>query len=211
MRIVGIDEAGRGPVIGPLVLCGVLMDTRDLIHLARLGVRDSKQLSPERRAVLFPHIKKIAERVAMRRISPERLDRTNINVVELRAMRAIIKATLPDIVIVDLPVRAGTERAAAYVQALHTALPAGASQRPAIMGVNKADERYAVVAAASVIAKVSRDAAVARLRTLWGDFGSGYPADPKTIRWLADQYAALPAVAPVRRKWQTIRRLSEEL
>ena len=94
MKVVGIDEAGRGPVIGPMVVCGVAIEEDRMRYLDRLKLRDSKKLSPKRRSVLSRKIKKIAEcypvKITARDIDSLRSKNVNLNEIEKIAMKKII-------------------------------------------------------------------------------------------------------------------------
>lgn len=184
MLLGGVDEAGRGCVLGPLAVAGVSVDSDRLGELAELGVKDSKLLSPKQRDALYPEILKTCVRVEVSRIPPKMIDRyvsrgkkhRRLNYLETIHMAKVIDALGLDEVFVDAPdanpVRFKTE----LVELL--------SSRPRIVAEHKADVNYAVVSAASIVAKVERDRDVAQLRELHGDFGSGYPSDPDTIAFL---------------------------
>ncbi|MBR9692216.1 ribonuclease HII, partial [Candidatus Woesearchaeota archaeon] len=72
--ICGIEEAGRGPVIGPMVMCGVVMEETNLPKLDKLGVKDSKLLTPKQREALFEKIKKTVKAYEILTIYPEEVD-----------------------------------------------------------------------------------------------------------------------------------------
>ena len=103
MKVAGIDEAGKGPVIGPMVVCGVLCDEGSLKELENLGVKDSKKLKPEERKRLAEEIRKLC-RVCIIKISPQEIDRAeNINDLLRESYVKIIKELNPDLAIVDSP------------------------------------------------------------------------------------------------------------
>jgi ribonuclease HII len=197
---LGIDEAGRGPVIGPLVVAGVLVDEAGLTRLIELGVRDSKALSRRSRTKLAPQIVQLAE-VRSSVIPANRLEK-NLNDVELQAMAELIAELKPDRVYFDVP--AHPRGVSHYCQRLRELIGPG----PGLIGENRADQRYPIVSAASIIAKHLRDEAIELLKKRYGDFGWGYPAEPKTREFLERWYrehGALPSC--VRMKWRTARRL----
>ena len=203
MLILGIDEAGRGPVLGPLVICGYLVDKKNMAKLKKTGVRDSKQLSPTRRSRLAPELKKIANDFTVIKISAEEIDNMratiNLNRIEIEKMREIIDALQPDKVIVDSLER-NTER---FISKLGCSMP--------VVAENFADRKYPVVSAASVIAKVARDAEIAKLHKKHGNIGSGYPSDERTVRFLNDcmkKNKGLPYF--VRKSWLTVERMTSE-
>lgn len=197
--IMGVDEAGRGPAIGPLVVAGVLIDADAESALTDLGVRDSKDLSNARRHALIDGIQAIALRTRLVAYAPAQLD-DNLNAVEMQAIVQMIRELTPDALCLDAPV--GPRAIPAFVEMLQRRCQ---GSELAITAENKADARYPVVAAASILAKVYRDAAIARLHEIYGDFGSGDPADPKTRRFLTHWYTAHKSFpACVRTRWGTV-------
>lgn len=204
-RIMGIDEAGRGCVIGPMIICGVVVRHDMLGALVEIGVKDSKALSAQHRELLCIHIPPIIEKSFIAEVLPHQIDRENINALGIRQIARMIAAAEPDEVYMDVPVRGRGIRT--YCQKLRALLP-----NPAVVLIaeNKADETYPVVSAASIIAKVTRDNAISKLRDQYGDFGSGYPSDPRTKEFVTDCFAStgtFPEI--VRQKWLTVRRLTD--
>jgi len=199
----GVDEAGRGPVLGPLVVAGVLAD--DERALAALGVKDSKKLAPARRETLDLAIRGAAAAVVVRVAEPAELDRAmargSLNALEAELFAEVLDALGADEAAVD----------ACDVDAKRFGLAVGARMaRPCrIASEHKADARHPVVSAASIVAKVERDRLMAEVgRALGRDVGSGYASDPTTQRFLADwhrEHGDVPACA--RRRWETTRRL----
>ncbi len=203
MRVLGIDEAGRGPVIGPLVVAGVAADEVGLQRLVELGVRDSKALSRQRRQELAPQIGGIAG-VRSVAIPAERLEE-NLNSVQLEATAALVDEFRPELVYFDVPANPGG--ISRYCHRLRKLVGPG----PQLIGENRADQRWPIVSAASIVAKVKRDEAIQELHQEYGDFGWGYPGESKTREFLHRWYEAhgeLPGC--VRMKWITTRRLLAE-
>ncbi len=201
-RILGIDEAGRGPVIGPLVLAGVLVDEAQLAAIPQLGLKDSKRLSRPRRKLLAPKINSMARATRLLAIPPERLD-GNLTQIELWGMAQIIRELLPTVVYLDAPIPArGIPR---YVEALRSLLK---DYELEIIAENKADAKYPIVMAASIIAKVHRDQAIEELKAKYGDFGWGYPSERKTLQFLRAWYTAHGSFPNcVRQRWRTLKRV----
>jgi ribonuclease HII len=209
--IAGVDEAGRGPLIGPMIVCGILVDLNSLTELERIGVRDSKVLTPARREQLKIEIEPIAEKVIIRSLSASEIDRRRkrmtMNEIEVREFAEVVKALNPERVFLD----------AADVNATRFGINVGEmsgliSRGAVIVSEHKADSTYPVVSAASIIAKVERDLTIHRLHTRYGDFGSGYPSDPKTmafVRNLVQEGKKLPSI--VRHSWDSIRKILEEV
>ena len=198
MLVGGVDEAGRGCVLGPLAVAGVSVDSSRLAELAALGVKDSKMLSPDQREALYPEIIRVCKAVEVSRIPPKMIDRyasrgkkyRRLNYLETIHMARVIDA--PDV----NPVR--------FTAELEELL----SCRPRIVAEHKADVNYAVVSAASIVAKVERDSDIAELRELHGDLGSGYPSDPETIAFLESwmkSNSSQPEFA--RKSWKTWNRI----
>ena len=184
MLIAGVDDAGRGAVVGPLVIAGVLLKEEDLPTLKELGVKDSKLLSPHRREVLAVEIKKIVQKHWVEKLQPREIDVVvnsgrklhKLNWLEAQTMARVIEALRPDMVYVD----ASDVLEERFKQHILECLPF----RVDIVSEHKADRNYVAVSAASIIAKVERDREIALLAEVYGDFGSGYPSDPRTMSFL---------------------------
>ncbi|MGB8780669.1 MAG: ribonuclease HII [Candidatus Bathyarchaeia archaeon] len=184
MLVAGVDDAGRGAVIGPLVIAGVLVKEEDLPRLKELGVKDSKLLSPHRREVLAPEIRKIVQKYAVLKLQPEEIDLVvksgrklhKLNWLEAQTMARVIETLKPDRVYVD----ASDVLEERFKQHILECM----SFRVDIISEHKADRNYVAVSAASIIAKVERDREVAELARVYGDFGSGYPSDQRTMNFL---------------------------
>ncbi|MEM1874903.1 MAG: ribonuclease HII [Candidatus Hadarchaeales archaeon] len=203
--ISGIDEAGRGPVIGPMMICGVLLKRENIEYLKGLGVRDSKTLTPRKREELAKVIRRISSKYEILRVSPEEIDRARrkeaLNELEAEKFALLIDRLGPDEVYID-SVDPNPERFRARLMRYVHHVPAK------IVIENFADKKYIPVAAASILAKVERDRTVMMLREKFGDFGSGYPSDPKTIKFLKEwkiRYGKFPDF--VRKSWKTLERL----
>jgi ribonuclease HII len=208
MLVGGVDEAGRGCVLGPLAVAGVSVESSRLTELAALGVKDSKMLSPDQREALYPEIIAVCKGVEVSRIPPKMIDRyvsrgkkyRRLNYLETIHMAKVIDALGIDEVFIDAP-DVNPARFTAELEELLTC-------RPRVVAEHKADVNYAVVSAASIIAKVERDSDIAHLRELHGDFGSGYPSDPDTIAFLESwmrSNSAQPEFA--RKSWKTWNRI----
>ena len=184
--ICGVEEAGRGPVIGPLVMAAVVIDKADETKLVSLGVKDSKLLSPKQRVDLYKQIIKIAKAYEIVIIDAAEIDgreENNLNLNELEAVKSaeLINLLKAEEVYVDCP----SNNIMAYKNFLKKHLV----KKIKIIAEHKADLNYPVVAAASILAKVTRDKEITKLKQKLGiDFGSGYPADPKTKDFLAKNW-----------------------
>ena len=186
------------------MVAGVSIDSSKLTELADLGVTDSKLLSAKQREALYPEIVKLCPGVQVSRIPPKMIDRyvsrgkkyRRLNYLETIHMAKVVDLLGLDEVFVDAP-DLNPKR---FTQELQELL----SSRPRIIAEHKADLNYPVVSAASIIAKVERDADIAALRELHGDFGSGYPSDPDTIAFL-ELWMKTKGVHPEfsRKSWKT--------
>ncbi|NLE06459.1 MAG: ribonuclease HII [Crenarchaeota archaeon] len=186
MRVAGIDEAGRGCVVGPLVVAGLLVKEEKLREIADIGVKDSKLLSAKKREALYPEIIKIAEKYIITKVTPQQIDCAveskvklhKLNFLEAKTMGEIVTLLEPNIVYVDAA-DVSAERFAQNIQETSVF-------QTKIVSEHKADKTYPIVSAASILAKVERDNTIALLRNEYGDFGSGYLSDPKTQAFLVD-------------------------
>lgn len=203
-RICGIDEAGRGPVIGPMVLAGVAMEEDDLGKLKKLGVKDSKQHTPAQREMLFKKIISISDGFHIIKLSPMQIDRTlqnpdtNLNWLEADTSVKIISRLAPDKAVLDCP----STNIKAYMDYIAQRL----GKKTQLVVEHKADENYPIVSAASILAKVTRDNEIKRLREQYGDLGSGYPSDPQTQAFIKKHHDL-----PIYRKtWTSWKRIEDE-
>jgi ribonuclease HII len=203
-RVLGIDEAGRGSVLGPLVVGGFLAERDRLDELPALGVRDSKLLTRPKRESLFDALKDLGERIAIE-IPPTEIDsavkRRQLNVLEAKVFARLLRMTDAREVFVDA-CDPKQERFGRRVKAL-------ARTKARVVSRHHADRDLPVVSAASIVAKVCRDRAIDRLRTeLDLDCGSGYCSDAKTQQFVSTHLSfATERVAWLRYSWSTIKRL----
>ena len=203
MDILGIDEAGRGSVLGPMVIAGVIIPEKMEKVLERMGVKDSKRLTPNRRTILSRKLKKMIEYeivvISALEIDKMRADGINLNDIEKNAMRDLIIRLNPEKAIVDA-VDVKAERFQNYLCE---------STGVNVIAEHKADDKYIEVSAASIIAKAERDAQIAEINKEYiktGGIGSGYPSDPTTKKFLSNYtYDEMPDF--VRRSWNTVAKL----
>ena len=210
MRICGVDDAGRGPVIGPLVIAGIVVDEGKVEALRSLGVKDSKKLTPSVRARLAPEISSLVDGHYILELEPASLDMIvhraprlqRLNLLEAKTMAAVIEKLKPDVAYVD----ASDVKPERYKTNILDEL----SYKPRIVSEHNADVNYPVVSAASILAKVRRDQRIDEIRKEFGDFGSGYSHDPKTRRFLTDYYRTKHDFPPVVRKsWATLKQIDQ--
>jgi ribonuclease HII len=191
----GVDEAGKGPVLGSMFAAAVAGDAADLPD----GVADSKRLAPGRREELDAQIRD-AMRVGVAEIPVDRIDdpETDMNGLTVAAQADALAQVARD-------GEAGHVDAGDVDEARFGRRVAdGVSADVDVTAEHGADDEYALVAAASVVAKVARDAHVDGLAEEYGEVGSGYPSDPTTREFLEGYVADhgdLPDCA--RESWQT--------
>ena len=206
--VAGIDEAGRGPMIGPLVVAGVLIRHVELSRLNTSGVRDSKVLTPKRRSQLAALVEEIADRIEIRTVTAADIDNlrargVTLNEIEVQQFVSVLTALSPKTAYLD----------AADVKAERFGDTIGnrsglASSGCEIISEHKADAKYPIVSAASIIAKEERERIIRELHLEFGDFGSGYPTDPKSIEYIRELVSAGSELPPIIRKsWESVRRV----
>ena len=211
MLIAGVDEAGRGCVIGPLVVAGVMVKTENLPLLSELGVKDSKLLSAKNREALYPEIIGLTEKYLTIKVLPYQIDKAvesarrlhKLNRLEAQTMAQIIESLKPDEAYVDAADTVEHRFGNHITECLKI--------KTRIISKHKADKIFPVVSAASIIAKVERDREITSLRVEYGDFGSGYLSDGKTMVFLrqllenSDDYPSF-----VRKSWKPAKRAKNE-
>lgn len=211
MNTLGLDEAGRGPVLGPMVMGGIVIPEKKEKIVERMGVKDSKKVTPKRRAVLSRKLTKMFEyelvEISAKDIDLMRAKGINLNQIEKLAMKQIIRKLDSDKIIIDaLDVKEGR---------LQEEMQEYAGPNREVLAEHKADENYLAVGAASIIAKHRRDQIIDELNRNYikttkdrNGIGSGYPSDPKTKAFLKQYtYDEMPEF--VRRSWGTVQKIKE--
>jgi ribonuclease HII len=207
MWTLGIDDAGRGPVIGPMILAGCLLDEKSENELKKLGVKDSKQLTQKRREVLSDKIKESAETFEVSLAFPEEIDSTNhagINLNELEAIKTaeiinkINKGFKKIKVVVDCP-SVSIEK---WQDLLKTKIKNLSNLE--ISCEHKADKNHVSVSAASILAKCLREKEMTKLKKIYGEIiGSGYTSDPVTKKFLEKYHQKYEDRGIFRKTWAT--------
>ncbi|MBI5389950.1 ribonuclease HII [Candidatus Woesearchaeota archaeon] len=202
--ICGVDEAGRGPVIGPLVICGVVFQNDKEAELDALGVKDSKLLTPRQRERIAGQLKQIVQYHWIV-IEPAEIDAavlsssTNLNWLEADKTALILNKLKPETAYIDCP----SNNLGAY----HTYLQNKVTAH--VVVEHQAEQKHLVVAAASILAKVERDRLIDELKKQVGeDFGSGYPSDPKTVAFLQKHFKKHASL--FRKSWASYQRLQQK-
>jgi ribonuclease HII len=211
MLVAGVDEAGRGCIIGPLVVAGVLVKEENLPVLRQLGVKDSKLLSPKKREALFNEITRLAENRHVIKIPPSEIDHAVECQIKLHKLNRLEAKTMTQIINILKPNEAYLDAADVLEERFTQHVQEGLTVKTKITSKHKADKIYPVVSAASIIAKVERDKEIETLKQVYGDFGSGYLADKKTLRFLK-QWLQTHSDYPscVRKSWKTAKQIKNE-
>lgn len=198
-------------MIGPLVIAGVLFREENLNSLSPLGVKDSKLLTPKKRESLFPKILQIAEKHAVIRLQPKQIDQVVLSGRKLHKLNRLEAENMAEIINQLNPDEAQVDAADVMEERFKHHIQEHLTTKTKVTSKHKADRRYLAVSAASIIAKVIRDNEIAVLADRYGDFGTGYLTDPKTIRFLKqllqtnDEYPDF-----VRKSWKPARRAKAE-
>src|SRR3989338_3370227 len=197
--ICGIDEARRGPVLGVMVMCGAMIDESDLPKLVKLKPKDSKLLTREEREELYPKLLSVLKYYKVIIMQSNEIDKAvhghdglNLNKLEAKKQAEILNEFNPDKAIIDCP----SNNINSYKNYLKKLL----KNKKIELVLEHNAERYPLVAAASIIAKVTGDREVEKLKKQIGiDFGSGYMTDPKTVDFLKNNFEKYPEL--FRKSW----------
>ena len=220
----GIDEAGRGSIIGPLVIASVTADKKTINKFSRIGVKDSKKLSAKNREIFSKIIIDESENVIISKLSEKRIDKAvklrkkylknknfvinnkiiGLNELEAHSMSKMINNLNSHSVYVD-SCDVKPER---FKERIENHM----NSNMKIYSSHKADEKYVIVAAASIVAKYTRDKEIFRLEKKFGEMGSGYPSDPVTRiflqKWLKKN-KTMPDFT--RKSWKTSENLQPKI
>jgi ribonuclease HII len=208
LLIAGVDDAGRGAVVGPLVIAGIMLHDDQLQKLQEIGVKDSKALSPNRRSKLSLQIKKLSVKWDVVELNPATIDKVvlegqkyhKLNWLEATAMATVITRLHPVIAYVD----ASDVNTTRFAQQIAESV----SYKIKIISEHHADVTYPIVSGASIIAKVYRDATIASLHKRYGNFGSGYSSDVKTRQFITNWIREKKQIPTfVRKSWKTVQKI----
>lgn len=203
---IGIDDAGRGPLIGPMFLSAVLLSEEQSKFLKKLDIKDSKQVIQETRVKLAKTIQDLSQNYKTLSVSPEEIDKAVNSHINLNTLEAIKSAELINAlntkkdkisVIVDCP----STNTSAWKNTLLEYV-----EHPENLQIkceHKADENHIEAAAASILAKVARESAVEKIKKEFGNTGSGYPSDPRTQEFLKSKGEKLRNSGIFRKSWST--------
>jgi ribonuclease HII len=199
--VLGVDEAGRGPVIGSLFIAGALFDEKDVPKLKKLGVKDSKLLLHKKRIELEVQIKRLAKKYKIIKVSPQEIDHAvdggtglNLNWLEAHKTAQIINELNPDKVILDCP----SPNIGKYTEYVRKLLK---NKDVELVVEHKADLNHIECSSASVLAKCSREEEVEQLKRKYGNIGPGYTSNEVTQRFIKENYDKYPEI--FRKSWST--------
>ena len=201
--ICGVDEAGKGPVLGPLVVAAVAV--KNAKEIENLGIKDSKQLNATKRKELAKLIKERYD-YAVEIIEAETVDKyrrqNKLNELNREAFERVISKLNPNVAYVD----AADVNESRFGKQIKERLT---NQKDTdVISMHKADAKIDVVAAASIIAKETRENEIRKLKEKIGDFGSGYPSDERTIKFLKSFYSDNGKwPTGTRKSWKTVERI----
>jgi len=200
VKILGIDEAGRGPVIGPMVMAGVMIEegSEDLIT----GSKDSKLLTHGQRLQLDKQIKENTDYKVIV-VAPEVIDAAvlsgelNLNWLEAHKQAEIINELQPDKAIIDCP----SINCESYEKYLRELLE---NKEIELIVEHKADVNYITAAAASILAKVERENQMDKIKEKYGNCGPGYPSNKITQDFVKNNWDKYPEI--FRKSWSTYKK-----
>jgi ribonuclease HII len=204
MQVCGVDEAGRGSMLGPLVVAGISINKSKVNLLKKQGVRDSKKLSPRAREHLYKKIIQIVDDHYIVKISPRIIDKSvsnhSLNHLEAKYMAKVISKLSPSTAFVD-SCDVNSKRFGKEISKL--------TSNTKIRSYHHADSKFITVSAASILAKVSRDRAITRLSKKY-DIGSGYPSDPKTKVFVKKSIRRNQNLTFLRKSWKPVKILMKK-
>jgi ribonuclease HII len=208
-KVLGIDEAGRGPVIGSMFIGGFMVEKDKLSDLEDLGVKDSKKLSEKKRERLREELDDFGETFLVEFTASQIDDLSEVmslNEIELKGFAEVVDSAEPDEVFMDLPEPDGDRFIGKVQDLMKTDIDLDFTAE------HGADDTFPVVSAASIVAKSAREKHVEELQRKYGyDFKSGYPHDDPTIEFLKDYLEEKGDLPPeTRESWSTAERIRKE-
>lgn len=208
MIIAGVEEAGRGPVIGPMVMTICAIDEEKIPLLKDLGVKDSKLIAPANRKRLLEEVKALCYHKTII-LSPSDIDDAlndpdmNLNKLEGVTSANLINALNKEITIGKVILDCPSNNIPAYREFVSSKI----KNELDVVAEHKADLNHTIVGAASIIAKVTRDSLIEDIKKEHRvEFGSGYPSDPLTIAFLKKNWNKYDFF---RKTWATYKKVAE--
>ena len=195
--ICGVDEAGRGSLIGPIIVAGISVSKKSLSEMVEIGIKDSKLLTPNKRQIIFGDVIGLAESICICRIGIEDIDfhvsKNHLNLLEAEAMAI----TIGNMDSYKTYVDSCDVNPSRYKRTINSFLKRNNTK---LISMHHANRLNVVVSGASIIAKVIRDSELSKIRLKYGDLGSGYPSDKKTIKFVQEWFEQNREIPPFARK-----------
>ena len=187
-------------MLGPIIVAGICVSKKSISEMIKKGIKDSKLLTPKKRQILFGHVVSIAESICICRINIAEIDfhvfKNNLNTLEAEAMAITISNMKSDKTYVD----SCDVNPSRYQRTIRSFLKRDSTK---LISMHHADKLNVVVSGASIIAKVIRDSEITKIRVKYGDIGSGYPSDKKTIEFVRQWFRQKNEIPPfARRSWK---------
>lgn len=207
VKVLGIDEAGKGPVLGPMIIAGVMLDEKEMKLVEE--ARDSKFVYPKKRAKLYQEFLKLPHEILI--VEPEVIDAAvlsgelNLNWLEAHKQAEIINKLKPDKAIIDCP----SINCESYEKYLKNLIK---NKKIELVVEHKADENYKIVSAASILAKEVREIEMGKIKEKYakfGDVGPGYPSHAKTQAFVRKNYDNPNCQEIMRKSWSTYKKAVE--
>lgn len=215
MLTLGIDDAGRGPVIGPMILAGCLVDEKTEKEFKKLGIKDSKDLTQKRRELFEEKIKQSSETFEIVLATPNDIEEKNKQGIKLNEFEALMAAKIINKinkgykkikVVIDCPsttISKWTDYLKLKIKNLSNL---------EIICEHKADRNHVSVSAASILAKCVREKEIQKIRDLYGnEVGTGYPSDPLTCKFLEKNALKYKDKGIFRKTWSSWQRACDNL
>lgn len=187
-------------MLGPIIVAGICVSKKSISEMIKKGIKDSKLLTPKKRQILFGHVVSIAESICICRINIAEIDfhvfKNNLNTLEAEAMAITISNMKSDKTYVD----SCDVNPSRYQRTISSFLKRNSTK---LISMHHADKLNVVVSGASIIAKVIRDSEITKIRVKYGDIGSGYPSDKKTLEFVRQWFRQKNEIPPfARRSWK---------
>jgi len=201
MLIAGLDEAGRGPVIGSLIIGCVIFNEKDLHILDEIGVDDSKKISSKKREILAQKIKKHAVSYELLEVTAKNINALHKKGLSLNEIEEISFAKLLN-GIEPQPDKIYLDAADVIEERFGKTIGGMLKFKPKkIISKHRGDAIFKIVGAASILAKTKRDHIIEEYKIKYGNIGSGYPSDPYTKKFLKSYYNSHQKFPPIVRTW----------
>ena len=205
VKVLGIDEAGRGPVLGPMIIAGAMIDEGKEAMLGE--VKDSKLLRHKQRLILNKNIQNVAKTLIIN-VPPKEIDdalnseELNLNWLEAHKQAEIINKLNPDVAIIDCP----SINETAFKKYLKDLVE---NKNIKLIVEHKADVNYPICAAASILAKVERENQMDIIKKKYGNTGPGYPSNKTTQEFVKKNWNNQECSSIMRKTWSTYKKYAK--